>query len=100
MRAGAAPLDPADVQGGTPEIHLIPTQVHGLSRTQAMPESDKDHGGVTMAVPVLPGRSHQRLDLMLSQVFPAAQVGVFPPPRHDCSIFGSWGDQPQARISP
>src|SRR5438094_7794344 len=63
-----------------------------------MPEGDKDHGGVTMAVAVLPRRSHQRLDLMPSQIFARPQVAVLRPLRNDCSFFGGWGDQPERRI--
>ena len=99
MGARTAAFDPADMQGGTPKIDLIPTQVHGLGRAQAMPKGDQNHGGVAMAMAVLPSRRHKLLDLMPSQVFPASQVSVLPPPRHDCSIFGSSLYQPQAGIS-
>ena len=37
MGARGALLDPADVQGGGGELHLIPAQVHQLGDTEAMP---------------------------------------------------------------
>ena len=46
-----------------------------------MPEGDEDHGGVPMAVPVLPRRGHQRLDFVLGQIFARAQFAVLRPLR-------------------
>ena len=76
MRARRAPLDPADVQRGRPEVHLIPSQVYKLRSPQAVPVGHKDHGGVPMPPAVLPGGVHQPLDLGLSQVLAGAQVRV------------------------
>jgi hypothetical protein len=99
MAARVAALDPADVQGGSPEIHLIPTQIHELGRAQPMPEGYENHCRVAVSVAVLPCRRHQGLNLMLGQIFPAPKVGILRAPGHDCSIFGLWGDQPEAWIT-
>ena len=92
-------FDPADVQDRAIEIHLIPPQVHCFGGPQPVPEREQDHGGVAVPVTVLPRRCHERLDLVLGQVFARAQVAVLRPPRHDCSFFGGWGDQPERCIS-
>ena len=64
-----------------------------------MPVGDEDYGGVSAAPPVALGRFHDPLDLGLGQVLPPAQLGVGTPPRHDCSFYGGWRDQPEARLS-
>jgi hypothetical protein len=42
MGAGRALLDPTNVQGGRPELDLIPAQVNQLARPQAMPVGHQD----------------------------------------------------------
>ena len=74
VHAGGAALAPTDVQDRAIEIDLIPAQVHDLGRAQPVPEGDQDHGRIAVPVAVLPRRSHQRLDLLLGQVFAGSQV--------------------------
>ena len=98
MGAGRALLDPADVQRGRPEVHLIPAQVHQLGGPQAVPVGHKDHRGVPVAPAVSLGGVHQPLDLGLGQVLAGAQVGVGEPPGRDCSFYGGWRDQLEVRL--
>ena len=93
MGAWGALLDPADVQRGRPEIHLIPPQVHQLGGPQAVPVGHKDHRGVPVAPAVSPGGFHQPLDLGFGQVLAGAQVGIGAPLGPDCSVYGGWRDQ-------
>ena len=93
MGAGCALLDPADVQGGRFELHLIPAQVHQLGGAQAVPVGHKDHRGVPVAPAVALGRVHQPLDLGLGQVLAGAQLGVGEALRGNCSFYGGWRDQ-------
>ena len=93
MGAGRALLDPADVQRGRRELHLIPAEVHKLGSPKAVPVGHKDHRGVPMPPAVLPGGVHQPLDLGLSQVLAGAQVRVGEPPGRNCSFYGGWRDQ-------
>jgi hypothetical protein len=73
MRAGSALLDPADVQGGRSEVHLLPAEVHQLGYPEAVPVGDEDHGGIPVAPPVALRRFHEPLDLGLGlgEAFPA-----------------------------
>jgi len=71
MRARRALLDPADVQGGRSEVHLIPVEVDQLGSPQAVPVGDEDHGRVPVAPAVALGRLHEPLDLGLGEAFPA-----------------------------
>ena len=64
MRAGGALLDPADVQGGRSEVHLLPV-------------GHKDHGGVSVVVTIVPGGLDQPLlDLSLREMLAGAQVPI------------------------
>ena len=65
MGTGRALLDPADVQRGRPELHLIPAQVHQLGDAQAVPIGHEDHRGVPVAPAVPLGRVHQPFHLGL-----------------------------------
>ena len=76
MGAWGALLDPADVQRGGPEVHLIPPQVHQFGGPQAVPVGHKDHRGVPVAPAVSRGGFHQPLDLGLRQVLAGAQVAL------------------------
>ena len=98
MGAWGALLDPADVQGGRSELHLIPAQVHQLGGPQAVPVGHQDHGGVPVAPAVALGGVHQPLDLGLGQVLAGAQVGVGRALGGDCSIYGGWRDQLEVRL--
>lgn len=89
MGAGAALLDPADVQGGRGEVHLIPAQVRQLAGSQAMAVGQKDHRGVSVGPSVSLRGLEQSFDLGLGQVLAGAQVGVGAARRPDCSYFGA-----------
>jgi len=93
--AGAALLDPANVQGGRSEVHLIPPKVCQLACPQAMTVGNKDHGGVPMSPAVAPGGPEQPFDLGLRQVFASAQVGIWGSLRCNCSIYGARSHQPE-----
>ena len=98
MGAWGALLDPADVQGGGGELHLIPAQVHQFGDTQAVPESHENHHGVAVAPAVALGRFHQPLDLGLGQILAGPQVGVSRTLGGDCSVYGGWRDQLEVRL--
>ena len=95
MGARRALLDPAHVQRGRSEVHLIPPQVHQFGGPQAVPVGHKDHRGVPVAPAVSRGGFHQPLDLGFRQVLAGAQVGVGGPFGPDCSVYGGWRDQPE-----
>src|ERR1700687_4549554 len=99
MGAWGALLDPADVQGGRPEVDLVPPQVDQLGDPQAVPIRHKDHRRVPVAPAIVLGCLDQSLDLCLGQVFASAQVSVGGPFWPDCSLFGGWRDQPEMRFS-
>ena len=95
MRGRRALLDPADVQGGRPEVHLIPTQVDQLGRSQAVPVGHEDHGRVAVAPAVALGNLDEPLDLGLGEVLAGAQLGVGGALGGNCSFYGGWRDQPE-----
>ena len=95
MCRGRSPLDPADCQGRLLKVDLIPTQIHQLGSSEAVPVGHKDHCAVSMAPSVAPGGRKQSLDLALGQIFPSAQIDIRAAPRCDCSFFGGWRDQPE-----
>jgi hypothetical protein len=95
---GRSLLDPADVQGGRDEVHLIPAQVRQLARPEAMPIGHKDHGAITMAPSVALSGRKQPLDLGLRQVFAGAKFGVGPTSRCNCPFFGDRRDEPDVRF--
>ena len=63
-----------------------------------MPVSYKNHGPVPVAVAVVLGGFNQPFDLGLSQVLPCPHVLVGRPFGGNCSIYGSWRDQPETRL--
>lgn len=63
-----------------------------------MPVGQEHHSGVPVAMPVAPGGIDQPLDLGFGEMFAGAQVGIRPPARHNCSIYGSWRDQLEMRF--
>ena len=93
MRARAALLGPADVQGGRGEVHLIPAQVRQFARPEAMTVSHKDHRGVPVGPSVSLGGLEQAFDLGLRQILSGPQVGIGAARGPDCSYFGGWCDQ-------
>lgn len=98
MGAGAALLDPADVQGGGGEVDLIPAQVGQLAGPEPMPIGHKDHRSVPVRPSVALRGPQQPFDLGLRQVLAGAQVGVGESSGCDCSFFGGWRDEPELRF--
>lgn len=95
MGARSALLDPAHVERGGPEVHLIPPEVDQLRGPEAVPVGHKNHRGVPVAPTVLPGSVHQPFDLGVGQILAAPQVAIGSPLGRDCSIYGGWRDQLQ-----
>ena len=69
-------LDSTDVQDGVFQVCLLPAQVHQLGGSKTMPEGQQNHGCVTMAPAVVPGRLNQPLDLAFGQVFAGPVRGI------------------------
>jgi hypothetical protein len=63
MRVRRALLDPADMQRGGPEVHLLPSQVYQFGRAKTVAVGHEDHRGVPVPPAALPGRIHQPPDL-------------------------------------
>jgi hypothetical protein len=80
------------------EVDLLPAEVHHFGCSEAMPVGHKHHERVAMAVAVLPDRLNQLLDFVGGEVLTGAQLRVACAPRHDCSIFSGWRNQPQVRF--
>ena len=74
-RLGAA-LEPPDMQAAMGEVDGVPAQRHQLGRPQPVPVGDQHHGGIAVAVAVLPGGSDQAIDLGIGQVLARADLGV------------------------
>ena len=58
------------------EVDGVPAQRDELGRPQAVPIRDQHHGGVAVAMAVLPGGSDQAGDLAIGQVLARADLGV------------------------
>jgi hypothetical protein len=84
MGAWGALLDPADVQRGGSDVHLIPSQVHQLGNAHAVSIGHEDHRGVPMAVAVALGGFHEPLDFGFGQIFAAPKVAVAASSRGNC----------------
>jgi len=68
------------VQTALGQLDLLPLQVAGLRRPQAMAVGHQDHGRVAMPVAaMLSGAVHQTLDLALGEVAPL-----------DCQVYDAW----------
>ena len=76
VRGRNAPLDPADMQRGAGKVDLIPAEVQQFRYPQAMPPRDKDHGAVAVSPAVALRCPDQAVHFRLSQMLPAAQVGI------------------------
>ena len=64
------------MQAAIGEVDGVPAQRHQLGRPQPMPIGDQHHGGVAVAVAVLPGSSDQPGDLAVGQVLAGADLGI------------------------
>jgi hypothetical protein len=95
MGTWRALLDPADVQGGRSEVHLIPAQVGQLAGPETVAIGNKDHRGVAVGPAVALGGPEQPFDLGLRQVFAGAQVSIWGTLRCNCSIYGARSHQPE-----
>ena len=71
-----ATLDAVDMHAAMGEVDGIPAQRDELGRPQAVPIRDQHHGGVAVAMAVLPGGSDQAGDLGVGQVLARADLGV------------------------
>ena len=67
------------MQAAMGEVDGVPAQRHQLGRPQAVPVRDQHHGGVAVAMAVLPGGSDQAGDLAIGQVLARADLGVAAP---------------------
>ncbi len=57
------------------------------------------HGGVAVAVPVVPGRLHEPLDLGLREIFAGPQLDIGTTAGWvNCPIYGRWRHQLQGRF--
>src|SRR3954454_24759876 len=100
MRTRRAALCPTYSKAGSAEVDLIPAEVNKLRWPEAVAIAHQDHGGVTVTVAVALGGIAKLLDLGTGQILPRAQFSVRATTRHhDCSIYGSWIDQFQVRLS-
>jgi hypothetical protein len=90
MGARNAILDPTHVKHSAIEVHLVPTQVARLGRSQPMSEGDQDHGSVPMALTVRLGGFDQAVDLAWREVLAGAKLGIRSPCRRNCSENLSW----------
>ena len=68
MGAGGATLGSAQMQGTGLKLHIGPLKLADLAGSEAMPEADQDHGGITLPPSIALGRLDQLLDLALRQV--------------------------------
>ena len=76
MNRFGATLDAVDMHAAVGEVDGIPAQRDQLGRPQAVPIGDQHHGGVAVAMAVLPGGSDQAIDLGVGQVLARADLGV------------------------
>jgi hypothetical protein len=68
MGACAALLDPADVQGGCSEVHLIPAQVDQLAGPEAVAVGHQDHRGIPVRPTLSLGGLEQPFNFGLRQI--------------------------------
>ena len=58
------------------EVDGVPAQRHQLARPQPVPVGDQHHGGIAVAVAILPGGIDQAGDLAIGEVLAGADLGV------------------------
>ncbi len=105
MNRFGATLDAVDMQAAMGEVDGVPAQRDELGRPQAVPIRDQHHGGVAVAMAVLPGGSDQAGDLAIGQVLAGADLGIALAPRRalaigNCPNNGGRRHQRQMRIFP
>ena len=74
-RFGAA-FDAADMHAAMGEVDGVPAQRHQLGRPQAVPVGDQHHGGVAVAMAVLPGSIDQTTNLAIGEVLAGADSAL------------------------
>ena len=85
------------------EVDRVPAQRHQLGRPQAVPIGDQHHGGVAVAMAVLPGGSDQASDLAVGEVLAGADLGIAFAARRapaivNCPNNGGWRHQREMRF--
>src|SRR3954451_22899419 len=86
--AGAG-VDPPDVREPVLEVDLIPAERTQLGDAQPMAVSDQDHGGIAVAVPVLPCGGDQALDF-LGSGYSRGRRKARNGPGRNCPILRGW----------
>src|SRR6516225_6679095 len=74
-RLGAA-FEPPDMQAAMGEVDGVPAQRHQLGRPRPVPVGDQHHGGIAVAVAILPASIDQAGNLAISEVLAGADLGV------------------------
>src|SRR5215467_7343310 len=101
-RLGAT-LEPPDMQAAMSKVDGVPPQRDELARSQSVPVGDQHHGGIAVAVAILPGSTDQAGDLAIGEVLAGADLGVTfagrrAPAIGNCPNNGGWRHQRQMRI--
>src|SRR4051794_15631715 len=81
MNRFSATLDAVDMHAAVGEVDGVPPQRDQLGRPQAVSVGDQHHGGVAVAVAVLPGGSDQAGGLAIGEVLAGAALRVALTPR-------------------
>lgn len=74
-RLGAA-FEPPDMQAAMGEVDGVPAQRHQLGRPQPVPVGDQHHGGIAVAVAILPASIDQAGNLAIGEVLAGADLCV------------------------
>ena len=64
------------MQAAMGEVDGVPAQRHQLGRPQPMPVGDQHHGGIAVAVAILPGSIDQAGNLAIGEVLAGADLGI------------------------
>ena len=91
------------MQAAMGEVDGVPAQRDQLGRPQPVPVGDQHHGGIAVAVAILPGGGDQAIDLAIGEVLAGADLGVALAARRapaiaNCPNNGGWRHQRQMRI--
>ena len=74
-RLGAT-FEPPDVQTAMGEVDGVPAQRDELGRPQPVPVGDQHHGGIAVAIAILPASIDQAGNLAIGEVLAGADLGV------------------------
>ena len=91
------------MQAAMGEVDGVPPQRDELARPQPVPVGNQHHGGIAVAVAILPGSIDQAGNLAIGEVLAGADLGVALAARRapaigNCPNNGGWRHQRQARI--